>query len=74
MNIWYRNDDGFAYLCEFWVYEQSQLGRAVYTEDFEDAARLKVAIAAAATNDVVGRVIFHLNVRVFVFIIPHFSV
>ncbi|CAL8175517.1 unnamed protein product [Prunus armeniaca] len=40
---------------------KSQLGRAVYTEDFEDAARLKVAIAAAATNDVVGRVIFHLN-------------
>ncbi|KAM1264344.1 hypothetical protein ACFX2J_034165 [Malus domestica] len=40
---------------------KSQLGRAVYAEDFEDAARLKVAIAAAATNDVVGRVISHLN-------------
>ncbi|KAB2603329.1 protein EXECUTER 1 [Pyrus ussuriensis x Pyrus communis] len=38
-----------------------QLGRAVYAEDFEDAARLKVAIAAAAANDVVGRVISHLN-------------
>lgn len=32
-------------------------------EDFEDAARLKVAIAAAATNDSVGRVISYLNVR-----------
>ncbi|TQE05736.1 hypothetical protein C1H46_008642 [Malus baccata] len=39
----------------------SQLRRAVSAEDFEDAARLKVAIAAAATNDVVGRVISHLN-------------
>ncbi|XP_065638888.1 protein EXECUTER 1, chloroplastic [Quercus suber] len=40
---------------------KSQLGRAVFTEDYEDAARLKVAIAAAATNDTVGRVIAHLN-------------
>ncbi|XP_050107329.1 protein EXECUTER 1, chloroplastic-like [Malus sylvestris] len=40
---------------------KSQLRRAVSAEDFEDAARLKVAIAAAATNDVVGRVISHLN-------------
>ena len=45
------------FLCE-----QSQLGRAVFTEDYEDAARLKVAIAAAATNDTVGRVMAHLNV------------
>lgn len=42
--------------------EQSQLGRAVFTEDYEDAARLKVAIAAAATNDTVGRVMAYLNV------------
>ncbi|XP_057978409.1 protein EXECUTER 1, chloroplastic [Malania oleifera] len=40
---------------------KSQLGHAVHSEDYEDAARLKVAIAAAATNDIVGRVIFHLN-------------
>ncbi|KAF7843027.1 protein EXECUTER 1, chloroplastic [Senna tora] len=40
---------------------KSQLGRAVYLEDYEDAARLKVAIAAAATNDSVGRVVSHLN-------------
>ncbi|CAN6687269.1 unnamed protein product [Malus baccata var. baccata] len=40
---------------------KSQLRRAVSAEDFEDAARLKVAIAAAATNDVVGRVISHFN-------------
>ncbi|KAL5562679.1 hypothetical protein UlMin_032426 [Ulmus minor] len=40
---------------------KSQLGRAVYTEDFEEAARLKVAIAATATNDVVGRVMSKLN-------------
>ncbi|KAI4296443.1 hypothetical protein L6164_036400 [Bauhinia variegata] len=40
---------------------KSQLGRAVYLEDYEDAARLKVAIAAAATNDDVGRVMSHLN-------------
>lgn len=44
------------------VFEQSQLVRAVNVEDFEDAARLKVAIAAASTNDVVGRVISRLNV------------
>ncbi|KAI9079281.1 hypothetical protein K1719_038766 [Acacia pycnantha] len=35
----------------------SQISRAVCMEDFEDAARLKVAIAAAATHDSVGRVI-----------------
>ncbi|XP_050364954.1 protein EXECUTER 1, chloroplastic [Argentina anserina] len=40
---------------------KTQLGRAVNMEDFEDAARLKVAIAAASTNDVVGRVISQLN-------------
>lgn len=40
---------------------KSQLVRAVNVEDFEDAARLKVAIAAASTNDVVGRVISRLN-------------
>ncbi|KAE8009294.1 hypothetical protein FH972_005741 [Carpinus fangiana] len=40
---------------------KSQLGRAVYTEDYEDAARLKVAIAAAATNDTVGRVMSRWN-------------
>ncbi|KAM5548380.1 hypothetical protein ABKV19_000015 [Rosa sericea] len=38
-----------------------KLGRAVNVEDFEDAARLKVAIAAASTNDVVGSVISRLN-------------
>ncbi|XP_062082629.1 protein EXECUTER 1, chloroplastic [Humulus lupulus] len=40
---------------------KSQLGQAVHMEDFEGAARLKVAIAAAATNDVVGRVMYKLN-------------
>lgn len=45
------------------LYEQSQLGNAVYKEEYEDAARLKVAIAAAATNDSVGRVMSNLNVR-----------
>ncbi|KAL6209460.1 hypothetical protein ACLB2K_020402 [Fragaria x ananassa] len=40
---------------------KAQLGRAVNVEDFDDAARLKVAIAAASTNDVVSRVISHLN-------------
>ncbi|XWS68220.1 hypothetical protein CRYUN_Cryun04dG0072200 [Craigia yunnanensis] len=38
-----------------------QLNEAVRREYYEDAARLKVAIAAAATNDTVGRVISHLN-------------
>ena len=42
---------------------QSQLGNAVNREDYEDAARLEVAIAAVATNDTVGRVISLLNVR-----------
>ncbi|PON38923.1 Protein EXECUTER [Parasponia andersonii] len=40
---------------------KSQLGNAIHVEDFEGAARLKVAIAAAATNDVVGRVMYKLN-------------
>ncbi|EOA16153.1 hypothetical protein CARUB_v10004291mg [Capsella rubella] len=35
---------------------KSQLNRAIKREDYEDAARLKVAIAAAATNDAVGKV------------------
>ncbi|XP_022763652.1 protein EXECUTER 1, chloroplastic-like isoform X2 [Durio zibethinus] len=38
-----------------------QLNEAVRREDYEGAARLKVAIAAAATNDTVGRVISLLN-------------
>ncbi|TYG74543.1 hypothetical protein ES288_D04G190700v1 [Gossypium darwinii] len=40
---------------------RSQLNEAVLSEDYEDAARLKVAIAAASRNDTVGRVISHLN-------------
>ncbi|KAK8476489.1 hypothetical protein V6N11_021019 [Hibiscus sabdariffa] len=40
---------------------KSQLNEAVRREDYEDAARLKVAIAAASRNDTVGRVISHLN-------------
>ncbi|XP_057496430.1 protein EXECUTER 1, chloroplastic [Actinidia eriantha] len=40
---------------------KSQLAHAVNREDFIDASRLKVAIAAAATNDTVGRMMSHLN-------------
>ncbi|CAA7037751.1 unnamed protein product [Microthlaspi erraticum] len=40
---------------------KSQLSRAIKREDYEDAARLKVAIAAAATNDAVGRVMSRFN-------------
>lgn len=40
---------------------KAQLGRAIHAEEFEEAARLKVAIAAAATNDVVGREMYKLN-------------
>ncbi|KAE8686794.1 Protein EXECUTER 1 [Hibiscus syriacus] len=40
---------------------KTQLNEAVRREDYEDAARLKVAIAAASRNDTVGRVISHLN-------------
>ncbi|CAN8327293.1 unnamed protein product [Cochlearia groenlandica] len=40
---------------------KSQLNRAIKREDYEDAARLKVAIAASATNDAVGRVMFSFN-------------
>ncbi|MBA0815679.1 hypothetical protein Gohar_000438, partial [Gossypium harknessii] len=39
----------------------AQLYEAVCKEDYEDAARLKVAIAAASTNDTVGRTMSHLN-------------
>ncbi|KDP29991.1 hypothetical protein JCGZ_18758 [Jatropha curcas] len=40
---------------------KSQLNHAVNREDYEAAARLKVAIAAAATNDSVGTVMSQLN-------------
>ncbi|TYH33412.1 hypothetical protein ES332_D13G057500v1 [Gossypium tomentosum] len=39
---------------------KAQLYEAVCKEDYEDAARLKVAIAAASTNDTVGRTMSHL--------------
>ncbi|XP_050897201.1 protein EXECUTER 1, chloroplastic [Lathyrus oleraceus] len=35
----------------------SQLRHAVYVEDYEEASRLQVAIAAASNNDSVGKVI-----------------
>lgn len=40
---------------------KSRLKHAVYAEDYQDAARLKVAIAALATNDTVGRAMSHLH-------------
>ncbi|KAI7746155.1 hypothetical protein M8C21_010352, partial [Ambrosia artemisiifolia] len=40
---------------------QAQLKFAVANEDYEDAARIKDAIAAAANNDTVGRVMSQLN-------------
>ncbi|KAK1293582.1 hypothetical protein QJS10_CPB17g02508 [Acorus calamus] len=40
---------------------KAQLGEAVGREDFEEAEKLKVAIAAGVTNDAVGRAISHLN-------------
>ncbi|KAL3515479.1 hypothetical protein ACH5RR_022381 [Cinchona calisaya] len=38
-----------------------QLASAINREDYKDAARLKVAIAAAATNDTIGKVMSYLN-------------
>ncbi|XP_047336481.1 protein EXECUTER 1, chloroplastic-like isoform X2 [Impatiens glandulifera] len=38
-----------------------KITHAIAREDYQDAARLKVSVAAAATNDVVGMVISHLN-------------
>jgi len=49
-----------AVLCA----QQSQLRHAVYVEDYEEAAKIKVAIAAAANNDSVGKVITLLKVRI----------
>ncbi|KAL4555939.1 hypothetical protein LXL04_038573 [Taraxacum kok-saghyz] len=40
---------------------KSHLHRAIAKEDYEDAARIKVAIAASATNDTVGRVMSYLR-------------
>ncbi|XP_019173139.1 PREDICTED: protein EXECUTER 1, chloroplastic-like [Ipomoea nil] len=40
---------------------KSQLAGYINREDYEGAARLKVAIAAAATNDTVGKVKSHFN-------------
>ncbi|GKD26432.1 hypothetical protein Tco_1232646, partial [Tanacetum coccineum] len=44
-----------------YITEQSQLNRVVVKEDYEDAARIKVAIAASTTNDTVCRVMAQLN-------------
>lgn len=44
------------------LFHQSQLAHAISREDYEDAAKLKVGIAAAATKDIVGRVMSRLNV------------
>ncbi|KAK9286826.1 hypothetical protein L1049_015231 [Liquidambar formosana] len=43
---------------------KSQLDYAINREDYEDAARLKVAVAAAATNDTVGKVMSHMNTAI----------
>ncbi|KAH6773215.1 UvrB/UvrC domain protein [Perilla frutescens var. frutescens] len=40
---------------------KSQLANAIEREDYEEAARIKVAIAAAARSDTVGRVMSHLK-------------
>ncbi|CAI9294446.1 unnamed protein product [Lactuca saligna] len=40
---------------------KSHLNRAIAKEDYDDAARIKVAIAAAATNDTVGRVMSYMR-------------
>ncbi|KAK1359173.1 Protein EXECUTER 1, chloroplastic [Heracleum sosnowskyi] len=40
---------------------KSQLSRAISRENYEEAAKLKVAIAAATTTDTVSKVISHLN-------------
>lgn len=52
------NED-YMFLCST---KQSRFGDAVKFEDYDDAAALKVAIAAVATNDTVGTVISDLNV------------
>ncbi|GJU02396.1 hypothetical protein Tco_1112734 [Tanacetum coccineum] len=44
-----------------YITEKSQLNRVVVKEDYEDAARIKVAIAASTTNDTVCRVMAQLN-------------
>uniref|UniRef100_M4F7B5 Uncharacterized protein n=1 Tax=Brassica campestris TaxID=3711 RepID=M4F7B5_BRACM len=52
-----RIDDQYRLLS----FLKSQLNGAAKREDYEDAARLKVAIAAASTNDAVGRVMSSFN-------------
>jgi hypothetical protein len=42
---------------------QLQLRTAIYREDYKSAHKLKLAIAATARNDTVGRAISDLNVR-----------
>ncbi|KAL9256073.1 EXECUTER 1, chloroplastic-like protein [Drosera capensis] len=43
---------------------KAQLARALDKEDYEDAARLNVAIAAVTAKDTVGRVMSHLNTAI----------
>lgn len=44
------------------VYKQSQLETAVAGEEYTDAAKLKVAIAAVSSSDTVGKVMALLEV------------
>lgn len=50
------------------MFEQSHLSRAISRENYEEAAKLKVAIAAATTTDTVSIVMSHLNVGEVIFI------
>ncbi|GAU30545.1 hypothetical protein TSUD_65550 [Trifolium subterraneum] len=56
-NRWRQHFDQVDDQERLLVILKSQLRHAVYVEDYEEAARLKVAIAAASNNDSVGKVI-----------------
>ncbi|XP_045819291.1 protein EXECUTER 1, chloroplastic [Trifolium pratense] len=56
-NRWRQHFDQVDDQERLLVILKSQLRHAVYVEDYEEAARVKVAIAAASNNDSVGKVI-----------------